>query len=74
MMSFDGNLAGNWTRWYQRLDIYMIASEITEKTDAVKIATLLQVAGEIAIKVYNSGDKEKYDKGVKKFCKYCEPI
>ena len=73
----------NWKRFKQSIQIYFTATGIITKGDDVKIAAFLHVAGEDAINVFNGfkwdeagdqeGDKEKYDKVVAKFGKYCEP-
>ena len=82
-LSFEGNVAENWKRFSQNFKIYLTATGIEKKDDKVKIATLLHVAGEQAIQVFNSfkwneegdaeGDEEKYDKVIKKFKNFCEP-
>lgn len=82
-LSWEGNVAENWKRWYQSVTIFFTASGISAKTDEVKIATLLHVGGEQLVSVYNSfkwdeqgdaeGDDNKFDKVVAKFKKYCEP-
>ena len=41
----QGNLTDNWRRWKQRFEIYMITSGKNEKSDKVKTATLLHLAG-----------------------------
>lgn len=50
----SGNLEVNWTRFRQRLDIFMLATGFSTKTPAEKVALLLHVAGEEALEVYNT--------------------
>ena len=72
-------MAENWRKWWQSFELYCIASGLSEKTEKVKSATFLHVAGEEAIKVFNTfifeagEDKEKLNKLKEKFEQYCEP-
>ena len=50
-LSFDGNNSENWRRFKQQYDIYLTASGSEKKDDTVKIAILLNFAGEDAIEV-----------------------
>jgi len=66
-LSFDGNTSENWRRFRQQFDIYIIASGSEKKDDAVKIAILLNFAGEDAIEVFNTfqfaeGNEKKLNK------------
>ena len=78
-LSFVGNLAENWRCWWQAFELYMVATGLNEKTETVRCATLLHVAGDDAIKVFNTflfdtpEDKKKLDKVKEKFLQYCEP-
>ena len=45
-LSFEGNIAENWEKWYKKFDIYLKATESESKSDAVKIAILLHTVGE----------------------------
>ena len=47
---FQGNLAENWRRWKQRFEVYMVASGKNAKSDEVKAATFLHLAGPDASK------------------------
>lgn len=73
-LSFQGNLAESWRRWKQQFEVYMVASGKTDKSDEVKAATFLHVAGPEALEVFNSlsfenpGDEKKL---VEKFEVYC---
>ena len=65
-LSFDGNTSENWRRFKQQFDIYITASASEKKGDEVKIAILLNFAGEDAIEVFNTfqfaeGDANKLD-------------
>ena len=78
-LSFQGNIAENWRRWKQRFEIYMVASGKNSKSDEVKAATFLHIAGPEALEIfntlsfYNAGDDKKLDKLVEKFEAYCIP-
>ena len=69
-LPLQGNLADNWRRWKQRFELYMIASGKNEKSEEVKTATLLHLAGPDALEVYNTsfespGDEKKLQKSWK---------
>ena len=53
-LSLQGNLAENWRRWKQRFQLYMVASGKDTKSDGVKSATFLHVAGQDALEVFNT--------------------
>lgn len=78
-LSFEGNLAENWHRWQQRFKVYLTASGVDTKSDAVKSATFLHMAGPEVLEVFNTltfdneGDGNKLDKLTKKFQEYCTP-
>lgn len=77
-LSLQGNLAENWRTWIQRFELFNTASGIEEKSQKVQCATFLHVAGEEAIKVFNTfvyADGERNNLAVltKKFLDYCEP-
>ena len=77
-LSFDGNTSENWQRFKQQFDIYITASRSEKKGDEVKIAILLNFAGEDAIEVFNTfkfaeGDAKKLDKVLEQFERYCNP-
>ncbi len=55
-MCLEGNLAENWRSWIQKFKLHLVASGISEKTEKVKCATFLHVAGDDAIKVFNTMD------------------
>jgi len=75
-LSFDGNTSENWRRFKQQFDIYITTSGSEKKDDAVKIAILLNFAGEDAIEVFNTfqfaeGDERKLNKVLEQFEQYC---
>ena len=77
-LSFDGNTSENWRRFKQQFDIYVTASGSEKKDDTVKIAILLNFAGEDAIEVFNTfqfaeGDEKKLNKVLEQFEQYCNP-
>ncbi|XP_077517721.1 uncharacterized protein LOC144128270 [Amblyomma americanum] len=81
-LRFGANVADNWTRFKQRVELYFIATESTEpgrqRSNAQKAAILLHLAGQEAIDVYNTfdltaEDKKDYDKLVQAFEAYCLP-
>ena len=55
-LSFDGNTSENWRRFRQQYDIYLTASASEKKDDTVKIAILLNFAGEVPV---SRGRREK---------------
>lgn len=76
-LDFEGNLAENWRTWIRKFDLYLIATGIAEKSDKVKCATFLHVAGVDAIKVFNTmdfdDDVDDFEVLKEKFREYCEP-
>lgn len=78
-LSLHGNLSENWRRWKQRFQLYLTASGTSEKDESVQSATLLHVAGEDALEVYNTftwdnaDDQNKINKIYEKFEAYCNP-
>ena len=76
-LCFEGNLAETWRTWIRKFERYLITTGIEEKSEKVKCATFLHVAGDEAIKVFNTMDfDEDVDVfyGLKDmFRDYCEP-
>ena len=76
-LCLEGNLAENWKTWIQKLELYLIASGISEKSQKVQCATFLHVAGDEAIKVFNTMEFEEDEEDIEalkeKFRVYCEP-
>ena len=76
-LELTGNLAENY-RWFeQRFDIYMLATGKSNKPDEQKTAMFLHLAGEEAIRLYNTfewqaeGDKDKLAKVKENFKEHC---
>ena len=69
-----------WRRFKRAWDSYALATGLTEKAEAVQVATLLTVIGEQAREVYSTftgwareGDSAKIGPVLEKFRQYCEP-
>jgi len=65
-LSLEGNAAENWRRWIQQFRLFL----------NVQCSTLLTVAGEEALEIFNTfglsdEDKIKIDVVIKKFEEYC---
>ena len=74
-----GNISANWKKFKQKYTNYKIATRISSKNSATRVATLLTVSGNNAIDVFNTLtlDKEGNDKKIKKlllkFEEHCQP-
>ena len=72
-LSLEGDVAGNWKRWRQMFELYIEATEATEKSAKTKIAMLLSALGPEAVDRFNhytwkaDKDNEKYDKVLEMF-------
>lgn len=79
IMKFEGNVSENWQKWYQKFELFLLASGKSSEVDQVKIALLLNLIGDEGLEVFNAftyakkDDKEKFDKVVKKFTEHCQP-
>lgn len=75
----EGNISANWKKFKQKYVTYEIATGISSKYSATRVATLLTVIGNDAIDVFNTltwdeeGDEKKIEKVLLKFEKPCEP-
>ena len=75
--SMDGDVAGNWRKFRQRFNNYLVASGYSEKADKVKLSLFLHLVGDETVEVFNTfefanaGDNEKLDKIMDKFEAYC---
>ena len=75
----EGNVSENWKKFKQKYTNYEIATGISAKGDATRVATLLSVIGNDAIDVFNTltwdaeGDDKKIDKVIQKLEQHCEP-
>ncbi|KAJ8396758.1 hypothetical protein AAFF_G00013570 [Aldrovandia affinis] len=79
-LSLSGNLAENWRKWEQRLNLYFVASGLTDKSEERKIAVMLHCVGEDALEIYNALNIQYADAQAKKmeevltaFRQYCAP-
>lgn len=77
-LSLQGNLADNYKWFLQRFDLYMLATGKTNKPDNQKTALFLTIAGEDALRLYNTfkweqpDDKEKLVKIKERFEAHCK--
>ena len=75
----DGNTSLKWKKFKQKWTNYEIATAVSEKEDAKRVATFLTVIGEEAVDVYNTfnwaneGDNLKIDRVLEKFDAFCKP-
>lgn len=60
-----GNLAENWTKWYQKFTLYLKAAALDTKSDERLISILLTCLGEECIEIYNSFVFEQEDSRTK---------
>ena len=78
-LNLQGNLTENWRKWKQRFKLFSSASGLSEKDEKVQLATLLHVAGEEALEIYNTftwdsdEDENKVNMIMAKFEAYCNP-
>ena len=78
-LNLQGNLAENWRKWKQQFQLFSSASGLSEKDKKVQSATLLHLAGEEALEIYNTftwdsdGDENKVNTIMAKFEAYCNP-
>lgn len=77
-MCFNNNVALNWKKWKQRLEIYLTATGKDGAAEKVKIAILLDKIGEEGIDIYNTFVFEtqdtKFNDVIKQFDSYCVPF
>ncbi len=75
----DGNTSLKWKKFKQKWTNYEIATGVSEKEDATRVATFLTVIGEEAVDVYNTfnwateGDNLKIARVLEKFDAFCNP-
>ena len=75
----DGNTSLKWKKFKQKWTNYEIATGVSEKEEATRVATFLTVIGEEAVDVYNTfnwaneGDNLKIDRVLEKFDAFCNP-
>lgn len=73
-----GNLAENWKNFRRDLDIYMVATESSEKSAKIKVAIFLNLIGRDALKLFDTfnltaAQKENYDAVLQSFEDFCKP-
>ena len=76
----DSQAAEKWRRFKRAWTNYSLATGLSEKDQAIQVATLLTIVGEEACEVFatftgweHTGDKAKIDPVLSKFEQYCEP-
>ncbi len=76
----DHQASEKWKKFKRAWDNYLLATGLSEKTEAVQVATLLTVIGEEAREVFstfsgwaNEGDECKIGPVLGKFEQYCQP-
>jgi len=73
------NKSNSWKMFYQKWKNYEVATDLNEKSDEKRVATLLAVIGDDALKVYNTFQWEdvsqavNYADVISKFEAYCNP-
>ena len=76
-LKFEGNVADNWERFHQRFNIYLSAiGSRKEKDEDKKVSIFLHVAGDEAIKYFNTienGHQKTLDEVLACFEQYCVP-
>ena len=81
-LDLTGDVAGNWKKFDQKLELYLQATGKDAANNKTKTAILLTVGGTEAIELYNTftfteDDKEedvvKFSVVVAKFKEYCDP-
>ena len=77
-LSFQGNVATNWKDWLPSYELYETATELSKKSDDVRYATFLHVAGATAQRIartfeFKSDELGKVEPLKKKFANYCQP-
>lgn len=75
-----GNIPENWTKWKQRLELYISAIGLDKVNEDRKISILLTCLGENGIDIFNSfvwkddeEDKNKFTDVLKKFDEHFKP-
>ena len=53
-LNLEGNVAGNWRKWKQRIQLYMEASGSIKKPEKQQVAIFLHLIGEEALEIYNT--------------------
>ena len=77
-LSLQGNIAKNWKDWIRAFQLYETATELTAKTEPIRCATFLHVAGPAAQQIFDTLQFATEERGKiqplkDKFKAYCEP-
>ncbi|GLV58607.1 hypothetical protein CBL_21030, partial [Carabus blaptoides fortunei] len=69
-LNIEGDVSQNWKDFKQKFDIFLEANEYTNRTDAIKIAMLLNCIGDGDLALYNTfkineNEGAKYDSVMK---------
>eukprot|EP00057_Strongylocentrotus_purpuratus_P020155 XP_011674629.1 PREDICTED: uncharacterized protein LOC105443305 [Strongylocentrotus purpuratus] len=77
-LSFDGNVAKNWKDWLRAYEFYEGATELSAKTEPVRYATFLHVAGPMAQQItetltFTETESGKVSALKTKLAAYCQP-
>lgn len=77
-LKFEGNVAENFKRFKQNVEIYLQATGKQSKPDEVKVAIFLNLIGEEGVEIFNTlalteEDRKNYSKVVKEFENYTSP-
>ena len=73
----SGNLAESWKKWRKRFDNFELATGVSTKSDAERVATIIAVIGDAAVDVYDTftweteGENQKLEKVYEKFEAHC---
>ena len=79
MNFLTGNVAENWTKWYQKFHNFLIAMEKIEKPDETKITILLNLLGDEGASIFNAFkfdenvNRKIFNSVIKKFEEHCVP-
>ena len=75
-ISFDGNVAHKWTMFKQQFNNFLLAMGEAHAADKVKIAMVLNLAGDEALEVYNTfeiANADSFDEVIEAFDQFCLP-
>ena len=75
-LSFEGDIATNWRRWYRSYEYYVIATGASGKAERILCSLFLHIAGPDAQTLhaqfeFDSDEREKIQPLTKKFETYC---
>ena len=82
-LQLTGDISGNWKRFQQKLELYLVAIQKDSAGHKTRVAILLTVAGTEALELYNTftfveADKNehgvvKFESVIQKFADHCDP-